>query len=72
MGVVSVKPRPPPLPDACEREAVMVCAGECVRGEKWERRRRENRAELVRQLEEMDLSERKERSKVRNLKAYIL
>ena len=71
MGVVSVKPRPPPLPDACEREAVMVCARECVRGEKWERRR-ENRAELVRQLEEMDLSERKERSKVRNLKAYIL
>ena len=64
MGVSSGKPRPSPVLDVSKRDAVMVCAGECVRGEERERKRRENRAELVRQLEEIELLDRKERSKV--------
>lgn len=65
MGVSSEKPRLlSPVLGVSQREAVMECAGKCVRGEGRERRRRENRAELIRQLEEVELSERKERSKV--------
>ena len=64
MRVAILKSHPPPVLDACEREAVMVCAGECVREEEVERRRRETRAELVKQLEELQLSERKDLMKV--------
>ena len=67
VGVARVSPftsAPPPVLDGCECEVVMECAGECVRKEERERRRRETRAELVRQLEERNLSERRERTKV--------
>lgn len=64
VGVSSGKPHLFPVLGVTQREAVMECAGECVRGEGRERKRRENRAELIRQLEEVELSERKERSKV--------
>lgn len=69
MGVSSTKPHPSVVLSMSEREAVMVNAGMCVREEVRERRRRENRTELVRQLEEMTLSDKKERSKV-NLYAH--
>lgn len=64
MGVSHLKPHPPLVLDASEREAVMVCAGECVREEEVERKRRETRTELVKQLEELELSERKDLMKV--------
>ena len=64
VGVSYGRPHPSAVLEVSEREAVMACAGECVKGEERERRRRENRAELVKQLAEVELSERKERSKV--------
>ena len=64
VGASSGKPHLSPVFGVTQREAVMECAGECVRGEGRERKRRENRAELIGQLEEVELSERKERSKV--------
>ena len=63
-GVSSVKPHPSVVLGLSEREAVMVSGGECVKEEARERRRRENREELVRQLEEATLSDKKERLKV--------
>ena len=72
MGVSSGKPHLSPVLGVSHREAVMECAGECVRGEGRERKRRENRAELIRQLEEVELAERKERSKVNDTDLHLL
>ena len=71
MGVSSGKPHLSPVFGVTQREAVMECARECVRGEGRERKRRENRAELIRQLEEVELSERKERSKVNDTNPHF-
>ena len=68
----SGKPHLSPVLGVSQREAVMECAGECVRGEGRERKRRENRAELIRQLEEVELAERKERSKVNDTDLHLL
>ena len=76
VGVSSQRPHPSDeVLDISKREAVMATAGECVRREERERvrrerreererRRRENRIELVKQLEEVELEEKKDRSKV--------
>jgi len=47
-----------------ESEAVLQCASEVVRGERREARRWETRTELVRQLQEAEATEAKDRLKV--------
>ena len=47
-----------------ESEAVLQRASEVVRGERREARRRETRTELVRQLQEAEATETKDRLKV--------
>lgn len=47
-----------------ESEAVLQRASEVVRGERREARRQETRTELVRQLQEAEVTEAKDRLKV--------
>ena len=50
--------------DCPERAAVLQCASEVVREGRRERRRQEMRTELVRQLQEAEVTETKENLKV--------
>ncbi len=55
---------PPPMMDTNDHEAVMRFAGECVRESEVQRRRAESRAELVKQVQEAEMEDEREKLRV--------